>query len=212
MNLATKKNIPATNQQILEFVKEYETPFYIYDEKGIREGVRKLTKAFAWAPDFKEYFAVKACPIPGIIQILKEEGCGIGNVSKAHYLFGENKAKYYLLTDIDNTMLMLAYKNLEGIPNKTFVNENILDECVYEKDTLVITHGVLEHFSDENIAKIMAKYNNDRVKFHGHYVPLDGYLKPSFGDERLLSAMDWIHKINPSSIEMMNNEDLFMYF
>ena len=144
--------------------------------------------------------------------VVKEEGCGIGNVSKTHYLFGKNKAKYYLLTDIDNTMLMLAYKNLEGIPNKTFVNENILDECVYEKDTLVITHGVLEHFSDENIAKIIAKYNNDHVKFHGHYVPLDGYLKPSFGDERLLSAKDWIHKTNPSSIEMTNNEDLFMYF
>ena len=27
--------------------------------------------------------------------IVKEEGCGIGNVSKAHYLFGKNKAKYY---------------------------------------------------------------------------------------------------------------------
>ena len=144
--------------------------------------------------------------------IVKEEGCGIGNVSKSHYLFGKNKAKHYLLTDIDNAMLMLAYKNLEGVSNKTFVNENILDECVYEKDTLVITHGVLEHFSDENIAKIIARYNNDHVKFHGHYVLLDGYLKPSFGDERLLSAMDWIHKVNPSSIEMTNNEDLFMYF
>ena len=147
---------------------------------------------------------------PGLI--VKEEGCGIGNVSKSHYLFGKNKAKHYLLTDIDNVMLMLAYKNLEGVSNKTFVNENILDECVYEKDTLVITHGVLEHFSDENIAKIIARYNNDHVKFHGHYVPLDGYLKPSFGDERLLSAMDWIHKVNPSAIEMTNNEDLFMYF
>ena len=89
MNLATKKNIPATNQQILEFVKEYETPFYIYDEKGIREGVRKLTKAFAWAPDFKEYFAVKACPIPGIIQILKEEGCGTDCSSIAELIISE---------------------------------------------------------------------------------------------------------------------------
>ena len=144
--------------------------------------------------------------------IIKEEGCGIGNVSKSHYLFGKNKAKQYLLTDIDDKMLMLASKNLEGIPNVILINENILDKCVYEKEVIVITHGVLEHFYDEDLLKIMSKYNNKNVKFHGHYVPLNGYSCPSFGDEILLSATDWIYKLNPNSIEMNENKDLFMYF
>ncbi|MBQ3968264.1 MAG: diaminopimelate decarboxylase [Lachnospiraceae bacterium] len=65
-----------TKQQIEELVKTVPTPFHIYDEKGIRENVRKIKKAFAWNKGYKEYFAVKANPNPYILTILKEEGCG----------------------------------------------------------------------------------------------------------------------------------------
>ena len=51
-------------------------PFYLYDEKGIRETARRVNKAFSWNKGFKEYFAVKATPTPGILKILHEEGCG----------------------------------------------------------------------------------------------------------------------------------------
>lgn len=70
-----KKPILSLNE-IEEIVKEYPTPFYIYDEKGIRENVSALKEAFAWNPGFKEYFAVKACPNPFLINILREYGCG----------------------------------------------------------------------------------------------------------------------------------------
>ena len=69
--------LPVSNETLQEFVSQYPTPFYLYDEKGIRERVRCLLKAFAWAPDFKEYFAVKATPNPAILRILREEGCGV---------------------------------------------------------------------------------------------------------------------------------------
>ena len=65
-----------TLEQLQEIVKDYPTPFHIYDEKGIRENARALNKAFSWNPGFKEYFAVKATPNPQILKILKEEGCG----------------------------------------------------------------------------------------------------------------------------------------
>ncbi len=52
-------------------------PFHIYDERGIRENARALKAAFAWNRGFKEYFAVKATPTPGILKILREEGCGV---------------------------------------------------------------------------------------------------------------------------------------
>jgi diaminopimelate decarboxylase len=56
---------------------KYPTPFYVYDERGIREGIRALDRAFAWNDGFKEYFAVKACPNPFLMQIIHEEGCGM---------------------------------------------------------------------------------------------------------------------------------------
>jgi diaminopimelate decarboxylase len=66
-----------TKPQLEEIVKTYPTPFHIYDEKGIRETARAVFKAFSWNPGFREYFAVKATPTPGILKILQEEGCGV---------------------------------------------------------------------------------------------------------------------------------------
>ena len=65
-----------TKEQLESIVRQYPTPFHLYDEKGIRENARKLRQAFAWNPGFKEYFAVKATPTPAILKILREEGCG----------------------------------------------------------------------------------------------------------------------------------------
>ncbi|SFG31291.1 diaminopimelate decarboxylase [Oribacterium sp. WCC10] len=66
----------ATLEQVQKINETYDTPFYLYDEKGIRENARKVYKAFGWNKGFKEYFAVKACPNPTILKILREEGCG----------------------------------------------------------------------------------------------------------------------------------------
>ena len=65
-----------TLEQVESIVKDYPTPFHLYDEKGIRENARKLKAAFAWNKGYKEYFAVKATPNPYIMKVLKEEGIG----------------------------------------------------------------------------------------------------------------------------------------
>lgn len=71
------KKVPfVTKEQLEEIIKQFPTPFHLYDEKGIRENARKVNAAFAWNKGFKEYFAVKATPNPYILNILKEEGCG----------------------------------------------------------------------------------------------------------------------------------------
>lgn len=71
------KKVPfVTKEQLEEIVKQYPTPFHLYDEKGIRENARKVNAAFSWNKGFKEYFAIKATPNPYILKILKEEGCG----------------------------------------------------------------------------------------------------------------------------------------
>lgn len=65
-----------TKEKVEEIVKEFPTPFHIYDEKGIRENAQALKDAFAWNKGFKEFFAVKATPNPYLIKILQEYGCG----------------------------------------------------------------------------------------------------------------------------------------
>ena len=65
-----------TKEQLDEIVKQYPTPFHLYDEKGIRENAKAVKEAFAWNSGFREYFAVKATPNPFLLQILKEYGCG----------------------------------------------------------------------------------------------------------------------------------------
>lgn len=78
-----------TNEQLQEIVKEYPTPFHLYDEKGIRENARKLKEAFAWNKGFKEYFAVKATPNPFLLKILQEEGCGTDCSSMTELMLSE---------------------------------------------------------------------------------------------------------------------------
>ena len=65
-----------TKEQLDEIMKTYPTPFHLYDEKGIRENVKALREAFSWNEGYKEYFAVKACPNPFLIDILREYDCG----------------------------------------------------------------------------------------------------------------------------------------
>ncbi|HKL99627.1 MAG TPA: diaminopimelate decarboxylase [Mobilitalea sp.] len=78
-----------TLEQLKEITKEFPTPFHIYDEKGIRENARKLHQAFAWNPGYKEFFAIKATPNPFIINILKEEGCGVDCSSQTELMMSE---------------------------------------------------------------------------------------------------------------------------
>lgn len=78
-----------TNEQLQEIVKEYPTPFHLYDEKGIRENARRLKEAFAWNKGFKEYFAVKATPNPFLLKILQEEGCGTDCSSMTELMLSE---------------------------------------------------------------------------------------------------------------------------
>lgn len=78
-----------TKEQVLEIAKQYHTPFYLYEEKGIRENARRVNEAFSWNKGFKEYFAVKATPNPFLLKILREEGCGVDCSSLTELMMSE---------------------------------------------------------------------------------------------------------------------------
>jgi len=91
--------LPFNKKQIEEIIKDYPTPFHIYDEAGIRDNAKKFYQAFSWVkgpPEarlakggFKNHFAVKALPNPYILKILKEEGMGVDCSSLAELIMSE---------------------------------------------------------------------------------------------------------------------------
>ena len=86
-----KKEPFVSLEQLKEIVKEYPTPFHLYDEKGIRENAKAVQEAFAWNKGFREYFAVKATPNPFILNILKEYDCGCDCASVTELMLADSQ-------------------------------------------------------------------------------------------------------------------------
>ncbi len=112
----------------------FPTPFHLYDEAGLRQNARDLKAAFAWCPDFKEYFAVKALPNPTILRILKEEGCGVDCSSETELMlaracgftgeeimFSANAMPYH---EFAMAREMGAYVNLDDITHIPILADN----------------------------------------------------------------------------------------
>jgi len=70
------KTFPLAKGLLEEISRDFPTPFYLYDEKAIRENAKRLIAAFSVFPRYKEHFAVKANPNPYILKILASEGLG----------------------------------------------------------------------------------------------------------------------------------------
>lgn len=130
----SKKYFPLSTEKLHEVIQKFPTPFHIYEEKAIRENIRALQAAFAWAPAFHEQFAVKALPNPRIVQILHEEGAGTDCSSLAELLISEAaglKGEEILLTSNDTpadefqkAVELGAIINLDDITHLDFLEEH----------------------------------------------------------------------------------------
>ncbi len=69
------KTVPFGQQDTAQWLQTIPTPFYIYDEEGIKASCQALNQAFSWI-SFKEYFAVKALPNPSILKLVKSQNIG----------------------------------------------------------------------------------------------------------------------------------------
>ena len=85
----SKKDVPLTRMELEKITAIYPTPFHIYDERAIRENARNFYRDFSWINGFKNYFAVKACPNPTIMGMLREEGMGVDCSSLPELLLAE---------------------------------------------------------------------------------------------------------------------------
>ncbi len=168
-----------TKEMVEKIVKDYPTPFHIYDEAGIRKNARALKKAFAWNPGFKEFFAVKATPNPYLLQILKEEGCGADcssitelylseavGMGEGDIMFSSNETPEGEFTKAKE---LGAYINLDDITHIDFLNK----ECGVPETVCMrynpggiyeLENGIMDNPGD-------AKYGNTKEQM------IEGYKK-----------------------------------
>ncbi|MCE5235256.1 MAG: diaminopimelate decarboxylase [Clostridiaceae bacterium] len=128
------KQLPFDKAKIEEIAKTYPTPFHLYDEATLRARVRALRDAFSWSEGYREYYAVKACPNPALLQILMEEGCGLDCSSYAELLLARaiGAAGTDIMFSSNATPAeefvfargLGAYINLDDLSHVDFLREN----------------------------------------------------------------------------------------
>lgn len=74
--MSADRVLPFSRDTLEEVAAQYGTPLFVYDEQGIRDQAQALHDAFAWSPDYVNYFAVKATPTPGILRVIAQAGMG----------------------------------------------------------------------------------------------------------------------------------------
>lgn len=139
-----------------------------------------------------------------------ELGCGMGTITRALYDNGV-PAKQFTLTDVSPDMLGMAAHNTRYFhedkvrlynADLRFVGNSGLHCMAYD---VAHSHGVLEHFSDEEIQAIVTQQKKLGVRAAVHYVPGERYSAPSFGDERLMTAEQWRDICAPDAIVPFND-------
>jgi diaminopimelate decarboxylase len=71
-----QKKLKYSSEFLSSLAEKYPTPFYLYDERTLRDYSRLFNESFSWNAGYREFFAVKANPNPALLQIIKSEGLG----------------------------------------------------------------------------------------------------------------------------------------
>ncbi|MDG2130182.1 MAG: diaminopimelate decarboxylase [Fuerstiella sp.] len=133
--MTNPKPVPFSEATIRAVAEDFPTPFYLYDEQGIRESCRRLKSAFSWVDGFRNYFAVKATPNPHILDIVRQEGLGGDCSSKAELMLCEKvglRGEEVMFTsnntpafEFQTAKDLGAVLNLDDITHVDFVEQNL---------------------------------------------------------------------------------------
>lgn len=157
---------------------------------------------------YEKYFRQQYHPFIDILKTYKykefmEIGCGSATTSKI--LMDDKHIDGCFLIDNDLNQLSLAKERLKNHDNVGIFNADITNKSNrFSYHGVIHSHGVLEHFNDDIIKRICKSIDKNINQIH--YVPLDKWLIPSRGDERLLSKEHWINLLNPQQIVTFNND------
>lgn len=128
-----------------------------------------------------------------------EIGCGAGNITRAsrEAIGGTDNC---ILIDSCPQMLGLAAEN-NPLPTCQFICADVRNVAM-PLASVVHSHGLLEHFRDEDIQHIVKKCSRS-APLQYHYVPSSLYDYPSRGDERLLSPQVWKRILKNFPVEVI---------
>jgi diaminopimelate decarboxylase len=162
------KNFPLTLDQLKHITSDFPTPFYLYDEKAIRTNIRRLYQAFSWNPGFREYFAVKATPNPYILNIFKEEGCGVDCASYTELILADSCSftnhDIMFTSNVTSSQEFIKAKNMKAIINlDDYSHIEFLKQCAGfpEQICLRLNPGGTIQYNDQ----LMIDFNNSKFGF-----------------------------------------------
>jgi len=184
-----------TKNQIDEIARRFPTPFYIYDEKGIRENCERVKAAFAWNKGFKEFFAVKATPNPYILDIINDYGFGFDCSSEAELILADAVGGPIMFSSNDTPAREYALcANLGGIINLDDIThipflEQILGpqfpetmSCRYNPGGVFkLSNGIMDNPGD-------SKYGMTKEQLFDAYAQLKAHGVKNFGIHAFLAS------------------------
>ena len=136
------KEIYIGDFKVQELAEKYGTPTYVYNEQRIRENFRRAFSAFSsHYPNFKFFYAVKACNNPAIVSILKQEGAGIDAASVNEILLAKS-----LGLDGEDVMFSGNFLSDEDI------QRGVESGAIFNLDDMSLLPRVLKHHTPEIIS------------------------------------------------------------
>lgn len=168
-----------TKEKLEEIIRQYPTPFHLYDEKGIRENARRFKQAFSWNKGFREYFAVKATPNPFIMKILMEEGCGFDCSSYTELMLSDKVGakEHYIMFSSNETPdadFLLARKLGAIINLDDFTHIEILDKLCGIPETICCRYNPGGEFKTSETGNVMDTPKDAKYGFT-HDQIIEGY-------------------------------------
>lgn len=128
-----------------------------------------------------------------------ELGAGTATITRS--LIDEVKSTAdFIASDINPEMRRMSTFRLMGTSAVVCEQDAKKPSLCY--NDIVHSHGLLEHFSDQEIRQIIREHKCARAQIH--YVP-GLYPYPTYGDERLMSVDEWRRICNPTEIITFND-------
>lgn len=212
-----KKTLPFPVGYLEKLTETYPTPFYIYDEQAIRKNAREFAAAFSGFPAFREYFAVKAAPTPALMQIFKEEGCGVDCSSLAELILAERVGfsgqKIYMsandtpIEEFVKAKELGAIINLDDITHIEFIEKNIglpeMISCRYNPGPLRTGNSIIGNpveakygFTRDQIYEGYKILKDKGIKHFGiHTMVASNELNPEYFLETARMMFDLVYKL-----------------
>ena len=81
LSFALVKTGTMTNKDLLNLVKKYESPLYVYDAEKIISQYQRLTGAFSTVQKLRINYACKALSNVSILKVFEQLGAGLDTVS-----------------------------------------------------------------------------------------------------------------------------------